>query len=72
MISRVQIKKTSKMHEPPCGTRPDADARCKSAVAQQLTGLQMSRRAEATRQLRRFAPFKRRGKYEGEDPTGNL
>lgn len=43
------------MHEPPRRERPDANTRRKSAVAQQLTGLQMSRRVEATQRSRRFS-----------------
>lgn len=56
MISKVQIKKTSNMHELRRRARPDAaNVWCKSAGAQQLTSLQMSRRAKATRQSRFFS-----------------
>lgn len=56
----------------PHRAHPDADARRKSAVAQQLTGLQMSRRVEATQRSRPLLPPNGRAKYEGEDPIGNL
>lgn len=55
MISKVQIKKTSNMHEL---AHPDANARRKSAAAQQLTGLQMS---QATRPV----SLQTRGKIRG-------
>lgn len=60
------------MHELRRRARPGANGQRKSAAAPRLTGLQMSRRATATPRSAPLFPLKRRVRYEGDDPTGNL